>query len=108
MAKTDDFSDLPRDEDDLLNVYNDVVEQIDGAKGRDFQAYNQLTRLRLRLMARMEQIAEAGRATAADMPESELMARLDTYAARLPDAHLRIFADRYCARLHFTLTPSED
>lgn len=78
------------------------------AADRDLQAAMGALRLIGRLEAHREKITAKNAAGMGDLTESELMTRLETYAERLPDPHLRIFVDRYCARLRMTLIPAEE
>ncbi len=105
----------PRDQDELPTSLDDVDELLQDARevhrdarGRDLQAATAAIRLRGRLLAHREKIVAKNAAGLGDLSESELLTRLETYAARLPDPHLRIFADTYCARLHMILTPADE
>lgn len=103
-----DQDELPEDlgkVDVLLQRAEDVYA---AAADRDLQAAMGALRLIGRLEAHREKITAKNAAGMGDLSETELMARLEIYAARMPDPHLRIFADAYCHRLGFVLTTRAD
>lgn len=109
MAKlTADADQLPESLDAVDELIEYVAEVHNDARGRDLQAAIGALRFKARLVAHREKIIAKNAAGLGELSESELMARLETYAERLPDAHLRIFVDRYCLRLRMAVVPGED
>lgn len=103
-----DMNDLPSDEHALLRLWRELEGIISLAMERDLQATLAAVRMRSRVEAKMEQMAKAAEGTMEELSEEELRDRLGLLFAGMPDPHLRIAVDAYCARLGFVIVPVDE
>jgi hypothetical protein len=106
--KPKEADELPHDLETLDLLLADVAEVHQDARGRDLQAAMGAIRFKAKLVAHREKLVAANAAGLGELSESEIMTRLEAYAARMPDPHLRIFVDVYCARLRMAVVPGEE